>query len=161
VIFINSHLILLKEKYENKLYANKKTPIEVLEYINKKFNLEEIEENSIKYLRELEFIKINCLNAESNKNKIKYDDLDIRTYEIKQDDLSFKYYQKYNQNKTVIRPIYIMIETNTAYLNCNDDTLYKQLIVYQGVSQYEIDNNAGDLYLYLRLIDELECENNL
>lgn len=156
MITINNYLDLLKEKHKDKLYANKRSPSEVINYINSKFNLIKIKQDSGKYQQQVELTKINCLNAEASRDEIKYENMNIFTYEIINDRLSSIYYQRYNRNNLPILPILVMIEENTGYLYSNCNELLVHLILYQGISQEDIDNNTGNLSLYLRLIDEMD-----
>jgi len=144
VIKINQYLELLKNKHKDKIYANKKSTIDIINYINEKFNLNEI-------------AKLNCMNAESYKNKVNYENMSIKTFEIVKDSLSADYYSTYDYNGSIssILPIFLMIELNTGYLYSNSNDLMQHLILYQGISQDDIDNNTSNLTLYLRLLDEI------
>jgi len=130
---------------------------EILCYIHEKFNYIKINQDSKFYCNKIDITKINCLNAYKNIDKgITYNKLNIIAYEIIDDTYSAIYY-KYQYQKTQFKePIYILIETNTGYINCNNNLLNNELIIYQGISQYDIENNTFELSLYLRIIDELK-----
>lgn len=153
---INEYIKLLKDKHKNEIFSNKKNTLEIINYINNKFNLKEIEKDAIKYQHQIEITKINCMNAESNRNKVNYEDMNITAYEIIKDSLSADYYLAYDYYSTIssILPIFLIIESNTGYLYSNSNDLMKHLILYQGISQDDIDNNTDNLTLYLRLLDE-------
>jgi hypothetical protein len=157
VININEYSVLLKNKYKDKIYANKKSIIDIINYINEKFNLNEIEKDSTRYQHQIEIAKLNCRNAESYKNKVNYENISIKTFEIVKDSLSADYYSTYDYNGSIssIIPIFLMIELNTGYLYSNSNDLMQHLILYQGISQTDIDNNTSNLTLYLRLLDEI------
>lgn len=157
MIKINQYLDLLKNKHKDKIYANKKSTIDIINYINEKFNLNEMENDSNKYQHQIEIAKLNCMNAESYKNKVNYENMSIKTFEIVKDSLSADYYSTYDYNGSIssILPIFLMIELNTGYLYSNSNDLMQHLILYQGISQDDIDNNASNLTLYLRLLDEI------
>jgi hypothetical protein len=157
VIKINQYLELLKNKHKDKIYANKKSTIDIINYINEKFNLNEMENDSNKYQHQIEIAKLNCMNAESYKNKVNYENMSIKTFEIVKDSLSADYYSTYDYNGSIssILPIFLMIELNTGYLYSNSNDLMQHLILYQGISQDDIDNNTSNLTLYLRLLDEI------
>ncbi len=157
MIKINQYLELLKNKHKDKIYANKKSTIDIINYINEKFNLNEMENDSNKYQHQIEIAKLNCMNAESYKNKVNYENMSIKTFEIVKDSLSADYYSTYDYNGSIssILPIFLMIELNTGYLYSNSNDLMQHLILYQGISQDDIDNNTSNLTLYLRLLDEI------
>ncbi|MDF2872754.1 MAG: hypothetical protein K0R05_4329 [Anaerocolumna sp.] len=157
MIKINEYLDLLKNKYKDKIYANKKSTIDIINYINEKFNLNEMENDSNKYQHQIEIAKLNCMNVESYKNKVNYENMSIKTFEIVKDSLSADYYSTYDYNGSIssILPIFLMIELNTGYLYSNSNDLMQHLILYQGISQDDIDNNTSNLTLYLRLLDEI------
>ncbi len=157
MIKINQYLDLLKNKHKDKIYANKKSTIDIINYINEKFNLNEMENDSNKYQHQIEIAKLNCMNAESYKNKVNYENMSIKTFEIVKDSLSADYYLTYDYNGSIssILPIFLMIELNTGYLYSNSNDLMQHLILYQGISQDDIDNNTSNLTLYLRLLDEI------
>ncbi len=157
MIKINQYLDLLKNKHKDKIYANKKSTIDIINYINEKFNLNEMENDSNKYQHQIEIAKLNCMNAESYKNKVNYENMSIKTFEIVKDSLSADYYSTYDYNGSIssILPIFLMIELNTGYLYSNSNDLMQHLILYQGISQDDIDNNTSNLTLYLRLLDEI------
>jgi len=157
VIKINQYLNLLKNKHKDKIYANRKNTIDIINYINEKFNLNEMENDSNKYQHQIEIAKLNCMNAESYKNKVNYENMSIKTFEIVKDSLSADYYSTYDYNGSIssILPIFLMIELNTGYLYSNSNDLMQHLILYQGISQDDIDNNTSNLTLYLRLLDEV------
>ncbi len=157
MIKINQYLNLLKNKHKDKIYANRKNTIDIINYINEKFNLNEMENDSNKYQHQIEIAKLNCMNAESYKNKVNYENMSIKTFEIVKDSLSADYYSTYDYNGSIssILPIFLMIELNTGYLYSNSNDLMQHLILYQGISQDDIDNNTSNLTLYLRLLDEV------
>lgn len=157
MININTYLKLLKDKHKSKLFANKKSTLEIINYIKDKFNLNEMEKDTIKYQQQVEIAKINCMNAESYRNRVKYEDMSITTYEIIKDSLSADFYLTYDNNSSIssILPIFLIIELNTGYFYSNSNDLMEHLILYQGISQDDIDNNTGNLTLYLRLIDKI------
>lgn len=157
MIKINEYLNILKNKYKNKLFADKKSTLEIINYLKENFNVNELEKDTTRYQHQIEIAKLNCINADSNKNKVNYEDLSFKTFEIIKDSLSADYYSAYDYNSSLssILPIFLMIEINTGYLYSNSNSLMKHLILYQGISQDDIDNNTGNLILYLRLLDEI------
>jgi hypothetical protein len=152
---MNKDIVTLKEKYKDKLYPNKKNYDEFLKLLHKKFNLKLVNEDA-KYRNMIELTKRSCMYSSYNNGKFKYEELNIQTYEIIQDELSYKYYEKYDENNLSLPPIYIMIETNTGFLNSNYNDILIQLILYRGISKKDIENNTDDLLVYLLIIDKLE-----
>ncbi|TCT15437.1 hypothetical protein EDC18_103142 [Natranaerovirga pectinivora] len=154
----NEYEVYLLNKYKNKISSNKKGISEILKYLELKFSLKEIDNHSTKYKRIVENTKMNALNCEKNKIKKKsYSELNIIPYEVIQDISSEKYYQSMisNSNNELI---YIIIETHTEYIYCNCDMLLKELYVYQGITNFDIENATTNLFFYLRLVDELKKE---
>lgn len=80
----------LKNKHKNKMYDCKKSPHKILSYIKEKFNLLEIHNPSQRYLRLIEFTKLNFLNLQKHlkvdrSQKFTYDELNVAFYEIMND----------------------------------------------------------------------------
>lgn len=153
---MNNDIVTLKEKYKDKLHPNKKNHNEFLQLLHEKFNLKPIYQDNTAYFNKIELTKRSCMYSSYNNGKFKYEELNIQTYEIIQDELSYKYYKKYDANNLSLPPIYIMIETNTGFMNCNYNELLMQLILYKGISKIDIENNTDDLLVYLLIIDKLE-----
>lgn len=153
---MNHHFEVLKEKYKDKLYANKKTPIEIINYMKENFTLAEVDNSADRYQNKIEMAKVNCSNTEAYRNKIAIDDMDFLIYEIVKDKRSSSYYQEHEKLFLTISPISFIIETNTGYLYSNCNKLQLHMILFQGISQEDIDNDTGDLSLYLRLLDEMD-----
>lgn len=153
---MNKEIVTLKEKYKDKLHPNKKNYNEFLQLLHKNFNLKLIDQENSTYFNKIELTKRSCMYSSYNNGKFKYEDLNIQAYEIIKDELSYKYYEKYDANNLSLPPIYIMIETNTGFLDSNYNELLMQLILYRGISKIDIENNTDDLQVYLLIIDRLE-----
>lgn len=120
------------------------------------FTLVEVDNSTGRYQSKLEMVRVNCSNAEAYRNKIAVDDMDFLIYEIAKDERSSSYYQEHEKLFLTVNPISFIIETNTGYLYSNCNKLQLHMILFQGISQEDIDNNTGDLSLYLRLLDEMD-----
>lgn len=161
MIIIKENLENLKVKYKDKLYANKKNPIEIINYMKDNFTLVEVDNRIDRYKLTLEIAKINCSNTEAYRDKIAVDDMNFLIYEIIKDERSNSYYQEHEKFFLTVEPISFLIETNTGYFYSSCNKLQRCMFLFQGISQEEIDNDTGDLSLYLRLLDVAESESSL
>lgn len=149
----NSSPSYLLQKYTDKLIASKKNTEEILSYIKTKFNIKKISADCGKYSSDIHITKINCLNSSKNGN-LSYEKLNVVAYEIIEDERSILYYNEFKKSGLINESIYVILELETGYLNCNSNSLEKELFLYQGISDYDIKNKTPELFLYLRLLDE-------
>lgn len=157
-----NNISFLKDKYKYRINECKKDVYEIINYIKKNLSVIENVQNEKLYLNEVEFTKINSLSSWRNiEMKYKYNDLNVIAFEIIKDSKSEIYYKSHS--KDVITPkgnivipnrIIIILETKTEYIYCNNDLLYKDLKIYQGISENDIINETPQLITYLKILDE-------
>lgn len=158
----NDNITFLKDKYKYRINKCKKDVFELINYIKKNLNVIENVQNESLYLNEVEFTKINSLSSWKNiKKNYNYNDLNVIAYEIIKDSKSEIYYKSHpkgiiipKSNIDIPNRIIIILETKTEYIYCNNDLLYKDLVIYQGISENDIINETPQLITYLRLLDE-------
>jgi hypothetical protein len=154
---MNNYEAYLKETYKDRINPCKKDINDIISYLNKTFKLKEIKEYSSRYTRTLNRFKTNCIHSIKNEtNQYTIEELDILVYEIESDESSKIYYRDSDYTKE--NPIYVMLETKTGYIDSNSSLLLKKLFIYEGISKFDIENNTHNLFFFLRMIDEFECE---
>ncbi len=141
---------ILKEKYKDILTDNKKEPLNLVSYLLNKYNTREICNLNNKYSKLIELEKKNCLCSFKGKD-LNYEDLNLKCYEIIKDKHSNIYYKDLDKESL----LYVIIELNSGYISSNSSLMFRDLVLYQGVSKYDIENTSVDLMEYLRFIDEL------
>lgn len=141
---------ILKEKYKDILTDNKKEPLHLVSYLLNQYDTREICDLNNKYSNLIELEKKNCLCSIKGKG-LNYEDLNLKCYEVIKDKHSNIYYKDLDKESL----LYVIIELNSGYIASNSSLMFRDLVLYQGVSKYDIENTSVDLMEYLRFLDEL------
>ena len=113
---------------------------DITSFLNNKFDVTMIEPEKLSDSR-FNIIINNIIKCELNKNKfLKYDELDILIFDIIRNTKSENYYKKAILSGALEKEelIRIIIEKKTGYIECSSQELYKELRLFQGVSQYNM-----------------------
>lgn len=147
----------LMSKYKDRIYERNKNVDDIISFLKDNFSVNEIADNLSKYEKHIKNFKLNCINSIKNTtHQYTGEDLHVIIYEINIDENSEIYYRHCNLPKE--KKIYVMIETKTGYIDSNCSLLHKKLLIYEGISKFDIDNTSPKLLFYLRMIDEFESE---
>lgn len=89
-----------------------------------------------------------------------HEDLEIILFEVVKDSKSEKYYKKHEKDivipkRNIIIPMRIVVifEIKTEYIFSNNDFLYKELYLYRGIDEFDIENMTPLFINYLTFID--------
>jgi hypothetical protein len=129
---------------------------DITSFLNNKFDVTMIEPEKLSDSR-FNIIINNIIKCELNKNKfLKYDELDILIFDIIRNTKSENYYKKAILSGALEKEelIRIIIEKKTGYIECSSQELYKELRLFQGVSQYDIENNTSVFWDYCTLLEK-------
>ena len=127
---------------------------DITSFLNNKFDVTMIEPEKLSDSR-FNIIINNIIKCELNKNKfLKYDELYKLIFYIIRNKKN--YYKKAILSGALEKEelIRIIIEKKTGYIECSSQELYKELRLFQGVSQYDIENNTSVFWDYCTLLEK-------
>lgn len=146
----NKEIEQLLKEYKDKIVIPKKNYKKIIDYIKNNFGTIEITED-YDYKRIIGLAKKNCESLiEFNKLGIK--DIDIKAFNIIEDDSSYKYYSK--EQDLYEGYIHVFIETNTGYIFSNSTELYIDLFLFSGLNHKDIEFKSPELIMYLNFLNE-------
>lgn len=132
--------------------ANKKNIEELIWYIEEKFKAEKISIDGLDSPSKKIFTTAKK-NLYSHLQSIQKDiteiNYDYLFYQIKRTDVSDEYFRKWEND---VKYIYLVIEKNTEYIFTQSSELRYELLLYRGVSDYDINNNTIEFQSYLSLL---------
>lgn len=150
----NNHIKLLKDKHAGRIVDCKKSTQELVLYIKNKFDINDNDDDDV-YIRHsylIETTKINCLNSIKGIG-LREDDLDMKAYEIIDNESSSLYYPEFRKDY-FNESICVVLDMTTGYIECSSRLLKRELFLYRGISEHDIENDTPDLVTYLLCLDE-------
>lgn len=147
----------LRKKYKHKITPGEKSIEELIEYLKHKTDIVEIATTVLpaSYLHHMIYNVLHCLrNEELN---ISADELNFVIYKIIRNHKSNSYYQYDYAHLLDFQEddfIFVVFETRTGVIHCNSGKLMIELIIEQGVSQYDYDNETRLFNVYLAYLDQ-------
>ena len=117
--------------YKNKLVPNKKSGLEIIEYLKSKYSIIEIENQELEKV-----VYDNIVLNEYSKSKLNGKDPTIRLFEVNDKELYLKQDAVFKGTKIIIG-----IESNTSYIFIEGSSvLYDELIAFSGLDKKDIQN---------------------
>lgn len=130
--------------YKNKLRANKKDSLEIIEYLKNKYSIIEIENQELENI-----IYDNIILNEYSKNKLEGRNPIIRIFEITDKKLYDIQDKIFKGNKIIVG-----IELNTSYIFVKGSSyLYDELTAFKGLDEEDIKN-------YFLVAQYIKCKKN-
>lgn len=151
-----NNIEFLLRTYKDKITPGQKSLEELVTYLKNKVDVEAVETEAISNLH-MRFTGHNVVHCLLNEQlKLSADDLDFVVYKLVRNEKSDDYYSKFWVNISASlrnELIYIIFETKTGYVYSNCNTLYLELYLKRGVSQFDYDNETLLLISYLSAVE--------
>ncbi len=125
-----------------------KGTIELVNWLKARFNIDEIEPESLG--KSFELCKVNAENCIYNTNKLSADSMEFIAYVIKEDDLSKDYY-----NDTRVSKLIVIFEKKTNFFQTDSNKLNLELAIERGISELDRLSNSDSYKFYLKCLDRL------
>lgn len=142
-------------KLKHSVISGKKTPSDLADWIKTKFDVKLI---SFSKFSDAFFssIKFNALHAITNKYLcLSEGDFEFVLYQIIENEKSNVYYDSFDLRNAGEEFIFIILERKTGYVFTNHNKLQLELVMEQGISQYDYDNETDVFVNYLSCIDRI------
>ena len=125
---------------------------ETLKWLSEKVDIIEIPLSSFTNFF-LESQKFNAINAITNNNlHLSSEDFEFIAYKL----LSTSKNEAYNEKLEDEKFVYILFELRTRYVISNSAKLQLEIVIQQGIGQYDYENNTEYLLYYISCIDRLK-----
>ncbi len=146
----------LRTRYKHLISPGEKSFNELKDLLKRKADVVEI---SVEELSESiqQHIIFNAVHSIRNEQlKLTAAELNLVAYKLINNDQSAGYYQYRYAHLSNLQEddiIYVVFETRTGYINSNSNKLLVELMVGQGISQYDYDNDTLMFRAYLNHFD--------
>lgn len=138
-------------------YSGYKDIFEVQKYILNTFDVCEIDYDKKNYQRIFSDVKNNAVNMFRYENKDKSEEeIPVLGVELIRNSKSECFYQ-YEEKEGVdfsLNSIYVFLVPEIDYIECNCSLLQRNLYLYQGIREYDIENQTYKFDFYNRLLEE-------
>ena len=149
----------LKDKYRTKIFPCKKSISQVIEYLHQEFTLALMDSSYPSYSKIIHSKKMNCIHSHKNiELNLSYEDLDIISFVVEKDANSAIYYDYMTHNWPLEAPafaessLYVTIEKKMEHISSSCQELFLDLIIYKGITAYDIEHDTQELWLYLQAL---------
>ena len=133
--------------YKSQIIPGYKSFEETLKWLSEKVDIIEIPLSSFTNFF-LESQKFNAVNAITNNNlHLSSEDFEFIAYKL----LSTSKNEAYNK-----KLVYILFELRTGYVISNSAKLQLEIVIQQGIGQYDYENNTEYLLYYISCLDRLK-----
>ncbi|WP_324823188.1 hypothetical protein [Sinanaerobacter sp. ZZT-01] len=145
----------LYAKYKEQVLPGEKSLDQIIDFLKNKVDIEQINFNILpENIRSGSIYNV-IHSLRNERIKEKTENLDFLVYKMIKNDRSSIYYSSYihtspNQDYDII---YLIIEKSTMCLQSNCNRLITELLIYQGVSEYDYTNKTLMLYSYFSILE--------
>lgn len=144
------------ERYKPKECPGRKSFEELQNWIKSRLDIQEIaiQEFSKPFIQHLYF---NAFHALTNQRlRLNYDDFSFVAYKLLFTERNEAYNEDFFRRANGEEFIYIVLEKRTGYILCNNNQLFLQLKIEQGIAQDEFDSGGPALLEYVSCIAFLD-----
>lgn len=145
----------LIELYKNKITPCNKTLDELLEYLDNKFEFSILKKYNDRILRDINIFKSNVFFAAKSVGIIlNTNNQNVIVIKIFRNKNSEKYISELDTRRIIDNSLLIFIEPTIIYTDCESNSLNIELIIFRGVTKFDIENKTARYITYLRLLYE-------
>lgn len=139
----------------NDIYPCYKNIFELHDYILNSFTTCKIDFNNNFYKLVLDCVKSNAVGMFKYLNITKYkEEINVLCMEIIRNDKSEQFYQYEEKKGHTFSNLYVFLVPEIDYIESNCSLLQHTLYLYQGIREYDIENQTYKFDFYNRLLKE-------
>lgn len=153
---LEENYIKIIDKYKSKVPVRERSVAEVIEWLKKKVDVEEISSDEISKQYNIRN-KMFLYNCKDITNK---EDFLVKVFRVFRNEKSYKYYEECFDEELLL-----WLEETNFIIDTTSNLLYRELMIYKGISEYDYVNDTIKLSEYISIYFDLSskesCANSM